>query len=114
MQSVPLVHCICSVRKHTIKEQYVHLEVCDFRHAFLVIVRCIAKTPLLDATLEGRIMGRTHQECALAKTFMCFGCILEEFGGGYKSALTNFVLAMSNSEKESPNSRIHTNAHLLV
>jgi ATP-binding cassette subfamily B protein len=29
----------------------------------------------LEATLEGRIIGRTHQEYALAKTYLCFGRI---------------------------------------
>ncbi len=94
MQSVRLQDCIWSLRKHTIKAQFVHLRVCDFRHTFLGIIRCIAKTNLLAATLEGRILRRTHQECALARAVLCFVRIYEKGGGGYKTALTNSVTAM--------------------
>ncbi len=55
MQSVPLVHCIWSARKLTIKVQFVHLEHFDFRHALFG-----QRTMYRENPLPGCHTWRTH------------------------------------------------------
>ena len=55
MQRVPLVHCIWSVWKHTIKVQFVHFEHFDFRHALFG-----QRTMYHENTPPGCHSWRTH------------------------------------------------------